>query len=50
MTFEILAPRMYTPFFGSSTYIWTVVIGVVMASLSVGYFIGGRLPVKKSKF
>ena len=43
MIFEIVAPRLFAPYFGTSTYIWTVIIGVVMIGLSLGYFAGGKL-------
>lgn len=43
MIFEIVGSRMVSPFIGTSTYIWTCLIGVILASLSVGYWLGGRL-------
>ena len=49
MVFEMVAPRLFAPYFGTSTYIWTSVIGVVLMSLTLGYFIGGKLAKKKPK-
>jgi hypothetical protein len=46
MIFELLAPRLLAPFFGTSSYIWTIVIGVVMFSLALGYFLGGKIADK----
>ena len=43
MMVEITAPRILGPFFGSSSHVWTAVIGVILAALSVGYYVGGRL-------
>ncbi|MEP6947311.1 MAG: fused MFS/spermidine synthase [Acidobacteriota bacterium] len=43
MAFEIVASRILAPFIGTSTYIWTSLIGVILASLSLGYHVGGRL-------
>lgn len=43
MIVEMTAVRVLQPFFGSTNYVWTNVIGVVLASLSVGYAVGGRL-------
>ena len=40
---EISASRILAPFVGSSSIVWTNVIGVVLAALSVGYYLGGRL-------
>lgn len=43
MVLEMAAVRAMAPYFGASTYTWTNVIGVILAALSVGYFLGGRL-------
>jgi spermidine synthase len=39
---EIAAARLMAPFFGASTIIWANTIGVVLVSLSIGYWLGGR--------
>lgn len=43
MMVEILASRIMAPYYGSSTYVWSALIGIILASLSVGYYYGGRL-------
>ena len=43
LTFELAAARVLAPSIGSSTYVWTGVIGVIIAALSLGFFIGGKL-------
>ena len=43
---EIAAARLMAPFFGASTIVWANVIGVVLVSLAVGYWLGG--PVRRS--
>ena len=43
MVFEITGSRVLAPFLGTSVFVWTTLIGVVMASLSTGYWWGGRM-------
>ena len=47
MMYEIIGSRIVSPFIGTSTYVWTSLIGVILASLSLGYWLGGRLADKK---
>lgn len=43
MVFEILGSRVLGPYIGTSTYVWTSLIGVILGSLSLGYALGGQL-------
>jgi spermidine synthase len=43
MSLEMVAFRLYAPYFGYSIYVWGTMICVVMGALVVGYAIGGRL-------
>jgi spermidine synthase len=43
MVFELAGARILAPGIGSSTYVWTSVIGIIIAALSLGYWAGGRL-------
>lgn len=43
LAYELAAARVLAPSIGSSTYVWTSVIGVIIAALAVGFFAGGRL-------
>ena len=45
MSLELLGGRVLAPYFGSSIYVWGSIITVFMASLSLGYLLGGRLSV-----
>ena len=47
MVYEIIGSRIVSPFIGTSTYVWTSLIGVILASLSLGYWIGGRIADKR---
>src|SRR5438445_5890900 len=40
---EILAGRILAPFIGVSLYTWTSIIGVVLAGISLGNYVGGRI-------
>ena len=43
LALEIVASRVIAPYFGNSVYVWGSLIGVFLAALSVGYFLGGRI-------
>lgn len=38
MVLELLGTRILSPYLGSSLSVWTSLIGVVMAFLSLGYY------------
>ncbi len=42
LVLEIVASRVLAPFFGNSVYVWGSLIGVFLAGLSLGYYVGGR--------
>ncbi len=46
MAVELMAARMLAPYFGSSLYVWSTVIGITLLSLAIGYYAGGRLADK----
>lgn len=47
MIMELTGSRLMAPYLGTSIYVWTSLIGVILGCLSVGYWLGGRLADKK---
>jgi spermidine synthase len=43
MSLEMTAGRAMQPYFGSTTWVWTHIIAVVLAALAGGYALGGAL-------
>ena len=43
LVLELVAGRLLAPFVGVSLYTWTAIIGVVLAGISLGSWLGGRL-------
>ena len=48
MGMELVAFRLYAPYFGYSIYVWGSMISVVMLSLSAGYVLGGWVADRSS--
>jgi len=49
MAVELCASRLVAPYFGTSSFVWTNIIGVIMIALSAGYVIGGKLADRKPR-
>lgn len=47
MIYEIIGSRLLAPYIGTSLYVWTSIIGVILAALSLGYWLGGKTADKK---
>jgi spermidine synthase len=43
MSFEMLGSRYLNPYFGNGIYTWAALISTVLAALTAGYFLGGRI-------
>jgi len=50
MALELVASRILIPVFGSTTYTWGSLIGVILAGLSLGYYLGGKIADKNPRF
>src|SRR3990167_8106598 len=42
MMLELIGARVLAPYLGTSIIVWTSLLGAVMASLSAGYYLGGK--------
>ena len=42
MGLELVAARVLLPYVGSSNVVWTSIIGIILASMSLGYWLGGK--------
>ena len=42
MVLELIAARVLSAYVGSSNLIWTTIIGVMLISMSIGYWLGGK--------
>jgi spermidine synthase len=49
MAYELVASRILAPTIGTSIYVWTSVIGVMIAALAIGYAVGGWLADQRGK-
>ena len=49
MILELIAARILSPYVGSSNLIWTTIIGIMLISMSIGYWFGGKMADKNKE-
>ena len=50
MSLEMIGSRMLAPYFGNSIFVWGSLISVVLAALSLGYWLGGIVADRWPRF
>lgn len=50
MILELAGSRVLAPYLGTSLFVWTSLIGIILGSLSLGYFWGGKLADKQATY
>lgn len=50
MAIELLGSRLLAPVYGNTIFVWGSLIGVVLAALSLGYYVGGRVADRRPDF
>ena len=50
MIIELAGNRILAPWFGNSLFTWTGLIGVILVSISGGYYLGGYLADRRPNY
>ncbi|KKU67426.1 MAG: Spermine synthase [Parcubacteria group bacterium GW2011_GWA2_47_16] len=50
MILELNGSRIIAPYLGTGTFVWTGLIGVILGSLSLGYWWGGKIADRSANF
>jgi predicted membrane-bound spermidine synthase len=46
MIIELLGAKIIAPYYGTSLFVWSSVLGVTLGALALGYFLGGQISKK----
>lgn len=49
MAYELVCSKIYTPYLGSSVYVWTSILTVTLLGLALGYRAGDKIRSEKEK-
>ena len=47
MAVELVGAKLIAPYYGNSVYVWAAVLATTLGGLTLGYYAGGRLSLKR---
>lgn len=47
MAVELVGAKLIAPYYGNSLYVWSAVLAITLGGLTLGYYSGGKLSVKR---
>ncbi len=50
MILELVGSRLVAPYLGTSLFVWTSLIGVILGCLSLGYWLGGKVSDRRPDY
>ena len=50
MILELTGSRVVAPYLGTSLFVWTSLIGIILGCLSLGYWLGGKIADKNATY
>lgn len=50
MIYELVGSRVLAPYVGTSIFVWSSLIGIILGSLSIGYWLGGIVSDRRPDF
>jgi len=49
MVLELIGSRLLAPYLGTSIFVWSALIGIILGAMSLGYYLGGKFSQKNPK-
>jgi len=47
MAVELIGAKLIAPYYGNSLYVWSAVLATTLGGLTLGYYMGGKLSLKR---